>query len=452
MNKLILLGIAATLGAAKLAFFPANPPVDLQPTSPGTAQAGHLNITGTATVGQLKSAGTVFGASAAPTGVAYGGYFTAASNQGRGFYGFASSLTGATYGGVFQNASDQGRAVYGLATSATGTTYGGYFQSSSPSGRAVYGLATSSTGFPAGVYGRSSSPTGFGVYSNGNLAVANGTITGNGSGITDLNASQITTGTLDTARLPNPLSLSGDNVNAIVQGQNSNSGGYGVTGYASSNTGTTYGVYGISSSNSGRGVVGYATHAGGVNYGVLGQTNSSFGWGVYALGDLGASGTKAFRIDHPLDPEKKYLLHYASESPYPQNFYNGTVVTDSHGYAWVQLPDYFDEINKNFRYQLTVLDDQDSRGFVMAKVSKLIVGNRFQVRTSEPRTTVSWEVKADRNDLYVRNRPPRDVVEKEGLERGTYQHPELYGLGPERGINYHPEGNPQLTNRPPQKR
>jgi len=33
MNKLIVLGLAATLGAAKLAFFPANPPVDLLDSS-----------------------------------------------------------------------------------------------------------------------------------------------------------------------------------------------------------------------------------------------------------------------------------------------------------------------------------------------------------------------------------------------------------------------------------
>jgi len=74
MNKLLLLGIAATLGAAKLAVFPANPLVELQLTSPGTAQTGHLNISGTATVGPLKSQGTVFGQSTAPTGFAYGGW------------------------------------------------------------------------------------------------------------------------------------------------------------------------------------------------------------------------------------------------------------------------------------------------------------------------------------------------------------------------------------------
>jgi hypothetical protein len=154
---------------------------------------------------------------------------------------------------------------------------------------------------------------------------------------------------------------------------------------------------------------------------------------------MGASGTKPFRIDHPFDPENKYLLHYAAESPMPQNFYVGNVVTDAKGYAWITLPDYFSEINANFKYQLTVVRDDESPNFVQAQIGKKIKGNRFLIMSSAPNTEVSWRVDADRNDLYVRNRPPKDVVDKEGREKGTYQHPEFYNLGPERGMNYNPE-------------
>ncbi len=108
MNKLIILGLVATVGAANLALAPQGTSVQLQASSPGTEQTGHLNISGTATVGLLKSQGTVFGQSTAPTGFAYGGFFAAASNQARGFYGFASSPTGLTYGGFSQNASEFG--------------------------------------------------------------------------------------------------------------------------------------------------------------------------------------------------------------------------------------------------------------------------------------------------------------------------------------------------------
>ncbi len=43
--------------------------------------------------------------------------------------------------------------------------------------------------------------------------------------------------------------------------------------------------------------------------------------GVFATGDLGASGTKPFIIDHPLDPENKMLRHFALESNEVLNVY-----------------------------------------------------------------------------------------------------------------------------------
>jgi hypothetical protein len=123
----------------------------------------------------------------------------------------------------------------------------------------------------------------------------------------------------------------------------------------------------------------------------------------------------------------------------PQNFYVGNVVTDSKGYAWVELPDYFEEINTNFKYQLTVVDGVNTDDFVMAKIALKIKEGRFLIRTNAPNIEVSWRVDADRNDLYVRNKRPKDVVEKQGIEKGTYQHPELYGMPKERGVNYRPE-------------
>lgn len=101
------------------------------------------------------------------------------------------------------------------------------------------------------------------------------------------------------------------------------------------------------------------------------------------------------------------------------------------------MPDYFDEINKEIKYQLTVIDD--SADFVFAKVTKKVRDNRFQVRTSKPNIEVSWMVIGTRNDLYARTKKPTDVREKTGVEKGQYQHLELYGLGPERGMDYDPE-------------
>ena len=37
------------------------------------------------------------------------------------------------------------------------------------------------------------------------------------------------------------------------------------------------------------------------------------------------------------------------------NIYNGNVTTDANGYVTVEMPEYFEAANKEFRYQLTVI-------------------------------------------------------------------------------------------------
>ena len=76
---------------------------------------------------------------------------------------------------------------------------------------------------------------------------------------------------------------------------------------------------------------------------------------VVVSGDFTAVGVKLFTMDHPLDPANKILMHAAAESNEVINFYSGNITTDANGKATVQLPDYFEAINKDFRYQLTVL-------------------------------------------------------------------------------------------------
>jgi hypothetical protein len=162
------------------------------------------------------------------------------------------------------------------------------------------------------------------------------------------------------------------------------------------------------------------------------------------VGNTGASGTKAFRIDDPRDPYNRYLLHYSTESPMPQNFYSGNIKTDATGHATVNLPDYFADINTNYKYQLTVIEDGDTNDFVMAKVSKKIHGNQFQIRTSAPNMEVSWRVEADRNDPFVRRHQPKDVIDKEGPERGTLQHPELYNQPADRNLFHDAKPTPAI--------
>jgi hypothetical protein len=75
------------------------------------------------------------------------------------------------------------------------------------------------------------------------------------------------------------------------------------------------------------------------------------------VGEVAIDGTLykssgAFKIDHRLDPENKYLVHSFAESPDMKNIYDGVVVTDGRGAAIVTLPDWFESLNRDFRYQL----------------------------------------------------------------------------------------------------
>jgi hypothetical protein len=170
----------------------------------------------------------------------------------------------------------------------------------------------------------------------------------------------------------------------------------------------------------------------GAGNGVIGQTSSAAGYGVSSIGRFTASGTKSFRIDHPLDPENKFLTHYCAEGPEPLNVYSGEIRTGADGYAWIELPEYFSEINRNPRVQLTVDDMSDD--FVMAKVVGGVREGGFRIRTSKPNTTVYWEVKAIRNDRFVQAHGAPVETEKSDFERGRYLHPHLYGAPETQGI------------------
>ena len=127
-----------------------------------------------------------------------------------------------------------------------------------------------------------------------------------------------------------------------------------------------------------------ATGTGGI--GVFGSAPVS-GFAGYFLGNVFVQGTLSksagsFKIDHPLDPENKYLSHSFVESPDMMNVYNGNLVTDTDGYSTVVLPEWFEVLNREFRYQLTVIDDENSDDFVHAKVVQRIKDNRFRIRTS----------------------------------------------------------------------
>jgi hypothetical protein len=79
------------------------------------------------------------------------------------------------------------------------------------------------------------------------------------------------------------------------------------------------------------------------------------------------------------------------------NVYSGNVTTDDKDDACVSLPDYFEALNSDFRYQLTAIGQ-----FCQAIVSTEITLGRFCIRTDKPKVKVSWQVTGVRNDPYAR--------------------------------------------------
>lgn len=111
------------------------------------------------------------------------------------------------------------------------------------------------------------------------------------------------------------------------------------------------------------------------------------------------------------------------------NIYTGNITTDADGRATVQLPEWFEALNTDFRYQLTVIGQ-----FAQAIVAREIEQHQFQIKTSLPNVKVSWQVTGVRRDAYAKAHPLQVEQEKPEKERGFYIHPELYGAPQEKGI------------------
>jgi hypothetical protein len=333
--------------------------------------------------------------------------------------------------------------VQNIESGSSGT--GLYAETSASEGRAVYGLAGAGSGVNAGVFGQSESTDGYGVYGTGPNAGVRGA---------SLNTGVYGSGNLGVLGIGDGTGISGQGDDYGVRGASVNIGirgegnSQGVVGTASSALGV-----GVSGEGPWQGVLcmGTGTESSGVTglgnrYGVAG--NSPL-YGIYGTTSLGSSGyagyfngrvnvtgvlTKgggAFEIDHPLDPAGRILRHSFVESPDMMNVYNGNTTTDAQGYATVTLPDYFEALNRDARYQLTCIGQ-----FAQAIVAERVQGNRFVIQTDKPNVEVSWQVTGIRQDGWA-NANRIDVEEdKPAGKRGRYLHPAAFGLSREQGIDY----------------
>jgi hypothetical protein len=113
------------------------------------------------------------------------------------------------------------------------------------------------------------------------------------------------------------------------------------------------------------------------------------------------------------------------------NVYNGNVTLDANGEAVVEMPAYFEALNRDFRYQLTTIG-----GFAPVYIAETIQDNRFKIAGGTSGIIVSWQVTGIRQDAWANeNRIPVEEP-KPADERGTYLYPEGYGQPESRGVNY----------------
>jgi len=375
------------------------------------------------------SAGMV-GNESATTGQVYGVFGSASSTttNAMGVGGYEGAKTGQVYG-IGGNTSSTGpnaAAVNGYEGATTGQVYGvnGSTPSTGTGAAGVTGFEAATTGQVYGVSGGTNSTTNFAA----GVIGYEGATTGNVYGVTGSTNST----TSAASGVDGYEGATSGNVRG-VSGYSQSTNGIGVFGGADATSGFAVGVEGVTSSSAGAG--GEFVNQSGSGLVLVGQSGSGFttvftvdarGNGFYA-GNLTVKGNVSkgggsFKIDHPLDPANKYLSHSFVESPDMMNVYNGNITTDRHGFATVNLPDYFEALNGDFRYQLTVIGQ-----FAQAIVARKISANRFVIRTNKPNVEVSWQVTGVRHDAYA-NRYRIPVEEDKALsEQGYYLHPEVFG-------------------------
>jgi len=338
-----------------------------------------------------------------------GGNALYGSNTSNGIAVYGLGVSGAgVHGDSFSDVgvvgiSQVNDGVRGVSVSGHGTT--GFASATQTAG--VFGVNDTLGGL-AGVFGRS--VNGWGTRGDSD----------NGDGVAGFSTGTNRAGVL--GRADNGYGVSGFS-----------SFGFGVWGHSDGFGGNRAGVYGSNNTVGGNGVVGEA-NVGTSAYGVWGKSTS--GWAGYFTGRVNVTGSffspdKHFKIDHPLDPANQYLVHASVESAERMNIYDGIVILNALGEATVMMPDWFEALNRDFRYQLTSIN-----GFAPVYIAEEISGNRFKIAGGSPGGKVSWQVTGTRHDPYAQAHPMQVEEQKVSPERGYYMHPNLYNQPETKSIEY----------------
>jgi len=146
--------------------------------------------------------------------------------------------------------------------------------------------------------------------------------------------------------------------------------------------------------------------------------------GGYSVSGSLSKGSGTFVIDDPLEPRTKLLYHSFVESPDVKNLYDGIATLDKNGEAVIKLPDYFEALNRDFRYQFFPL--YEAMPNLYLKVEEK--GNQFVIAGGVPGGTISWQITGNRHDAYILANPVIPEVMKSPttpVPQGTCLYPPL---------------------------
>lgn len=370
-----------------------------------------IDITNEGTVGSVMRL-----TSAGPSGNFPGGFFqpvlSADTDDGNGI--FALTSAGGAYALYAVSSGSGGRAIVGVNSAPTGrvSTLNITDAANTSNALEVTTVGLGNAGRFVNSNEASEVPTLFATTEGAGDTIPTGTqlngiaIRGEGNGLRG-------------------IGVSGKGASAGVFGSASTGGAgvYGRTTGGSTQNGITAGVRGDGNGAGTAAIAGF-NNLGTAIYGQSSGTNNAgfFSGNVLVTGDLQVNGSKNFKIDHPLDPANKYLIHAAIESNEMKNIYDGVAVIGADGTVTVTLPSYFYALNIEYRYQLTCIGGH-APVFVAEEINK----NQFKIGGGKPGMKVSWQVTGVRNDAAAVSKPLQVELDKVGREIGKYINPEAFG-------------------------
>ncbi len=113
------------------------------------------------------------------------------------------------------------------------------------------------------------------------------------------------------------------------------------------------------------------------------------------------------------------------------NIYNGIVTLDEQGQATVKMPDWFEALNSDYRYQLTSI----GKSMPDLYIAQEIIDLKFKIAGGLAGQKVSWMVTGIRQDAYAKAHRMPVEKDKTSEEKGKYIHPELFGQPEEMSVH-----------------